>query len=147
MVERTLSGIGFRIVRQDAPGQEPVFEIIYFTKRSSGQDVESSSLAEIVDCLAFDAQKEYIQNAFEELHELIAKAFESGLESRKLEFLFRFDIFRNWHFSADGLDYRRNAMPFEKIVDFGSYLVHRFNLEPIQGASLADVLATTTPHP
>ncbi|AUW43879.1 hypothetical protein CUJ84_Chr003544 [Rhizobium leguminosarum] len=144
---RQMSGIGFRSVRANATGQEPVFRVIYFTKTSSGNDLESPNLEEIVARLALDAQKEYIRQAFNELQELIEKAFVAGLESRQVEILIEFDLFLGYTIYADGLVARRKQVPFDSVSAVGRYVVHQFKLEPIQGASRADVLATTTLDP
>ncbi len=142
-----MSAIGFRSVRVSAPGQKPVFQVQYFTKTSSGDDFESSSIEEVVARLAHDAQKEYIRQAFYELQELIEKAFLAGLRTRRVDIRIEFDLFSGYCIFVDGLVPRRDNFPFDSVSDFSRYVVGQFGLEPVQGASRADVLATTTLGP
>ncbi len=142
-----MAGIGFRIALVDASGKVPIFKIMYYAYTSSGNVLESQSIEEIVDRLVFDAHKDYIRQACQELRELIEKAFMSGLKSKEVAIQFEFDIFLGWRFYADGLDRRRKRIPFGAVSEFGRLMVQQFELEPIHGASLADVRATTIPHP
>jgi hypothetical protein len=132
------------MLRVSASGSAPVFELVYFARTMAG-DIESPILTEIVNRLASDFQREYIESAFRELEEQIRRAFFAGLPARAVSVTFDYDLFLGWRYIAHGLHPQR-GIPFTSISDFGAYVTDRFKLEPIQGASRADVLSTTSPH-
>lgn len=140
--------VGFRYIIEetDSAGAGPNLRVLFFVRSKTLGNFQSFSLAEILGLLATDEVKEFIMVMFEELQELMRRAFAAGLKQAEWEFFTEWDMRVGWQICMIDLN-SANPKFFRTVVEVEKYLIESFRIEPSPQAFQADVHAPTIPVP
>lgn len=143
-----MSSVGFRYILEETQSEDarPTLRVLFFIRSRTLGQFQSYVLADILGLLASDALKEFVETMFEELQELMRRAFTAGLKQAQWEFFTEWDMHLGWQIRLVDIN---SADPkfFGKVVEIENYLISNFHIQPSPQAFQADVHAPTIPRP
>ncbi|MCZ7936333.1 hypothetical protein [Agrobacterium salinitolerans] len=140
-----MSSIGFRYVfnAESASQGKTKFDIIYFAQSKLLRPIQSMNMNDVLSAVHGDDLKAFIQAMFYELQELMALAFESGLES-EIQFAFERDIL--FGLQIHWIDVKTNQVStFRSVAQIEDELVQSYQINRLQQANQNDVHESTIP--
>lgn len=141
-----MSSIGFRyIINAESASQgKTKVDILYFAQSKLLRPIQSFDIKDVISAVHGDELKAFIRTMFYELQELMARAFEAGLERAERDFVFERDLLVGWQ--IHWIDVKNNQVStFSSVDHIEDELVQSYRIERLRQANQNDVHESTIP--
>jgi len=134
-----MSGLGFSLTITQGP-QGPKFKVRYFARLSNGTIIEGyddEGPNRIIGEILFFEPQEEARRYFDNLSEMLMRAFFEAEFERSIEIQLVFDIFSGWQVRAKGLDPDpTHQLDFPSPDHLADYLTNSVDIDAYRTTSL-----------